>query len=150
MLDRPAATLDAMPQASAALLTVLTIGVGVLVANLYYAQPLIASIGMELRISPEIAGSIVSVAQIGYGTGLFFLVPAADLIENKRLVLTLMALTVAGLVGLATSGSALTFFVASFLIGLCATAAQVLLPSPPTSSPRSGGAEWSATSWRAC
>ncbi len=128
MLDRPAAPAVVTPQGSAALLTVLTIGVGVLVANLYYAQPLIASIGAELRISPEVAGSIVSVAQIGYGTGLFFLVPAADLVENKRLVLTLMGLTVLGLVGLATSGSALTFFVASFLIGLCATGAQVLLP----------------------
>ena len=116
------------PQGSAVLLTVLTIGVGVLVANLYYAQPLIASIGMELHISPSVAGSVVSVAQIGYGTGLFFLVPAADLIENKRLVLTLMGLTVLGLVGLATSSGALTFFVASFLIGLCATGAQVLLP----------------------
>ena len=128
MLDRPATLHVGMPQASAALLTVLTLGVGVLVANLYYAQPLIASIGAELHISPEVAGSVVSVAQIGYGTGLFFLVPAADLIENKRLVLTLMGLTVAGLVGLAMSGSALTFFVASFLIGLCATGAQVLLP----------------------
>ena len=110
------------------LLTVLTIGVGVLVANLYYAQPLIASIAAELHITPDVAGSVVSVAQIGYGTGLFFLVPAADLIENKRLVLTLMGLTVLGLIALATSGSALTFFVASFLLGLCATAAQVLLP----------------------
>ncbi len=116
------------PQASTALLTVLTIGVGVLVANLYYAQPLIASIGQELHISSGVAGSIVSVAQIGYGTGLFLLVPAADLFENKRLVLTLMGLTVVGLVALATSGSALSFFVASFLLGLCATAAQVLLP----------------------
>ncbi len=116
------------PQASTALLTVLTIGVGVLVANLYYAQPLIASIGQELHISSGVAGSIVSVAQIGYGTGLFLLVPAADLFENKRLVLTLMGLTVVGLVALATSGSALSFFVASFLLGLCATGAQVLLP----------------------
>ena len=32
------------------------------------------------------------------------------------------------LIGLATSESPLTFFVASFLIGLCATGAQVLLP----------------------
>ncbi len=128
MLDRPAAVEVGVPQGSAALLTVLTVGVGVLVANLYYAQPLIASIGAELHIAPEIAGSVVSVAQIGYGTGLFFLVPASDLVENKRLVLTLMGLTVLGLVGLATSGGALTFFIASFLIGLCATAAQVLLP----------------------
>ena len=128
MLDRPAAPDVETPQASAALLAVFTVGVGVLVANLYYAQPLIASIGAELHISPDLAGSIVSVAQIGYGTGLFFLVPAADLIENKRLVLTLMGLTVLGLIALATSGSALTFFIASYLLGLCATAAQVLLP----------------------
>ena len=117
-----------VPQASAPLLTVLTVGVGVLVANLYYAQPLIASIGQELQISPDVAGSIVSVAQLGYGTGLFLLVPAADLFENKRLVLTLMGLTVLGLAALAMSASAVTFFVASFLIGLCATGAQVLLP----------------------
>lgn len=90
MLDRPVALNVGLPQASAALLTVLTVGVGVLVANLYYAQPLIASIGAELHISPDVAGSIVSVAQIGYGMGLFLLVPAADLVENKRLVLTLM------------------------------------------------------------
>ena len=88
MLDRPTPDV-ATPRISAALLSALTVGVAVLVANLYYAQPLIASIGAELHISPEVAGSIVSVAQIGYGTGLFFLVPAADLIENKRLVLTL-------------------------------------------------------------
>ena len=117
-----------LPPASPALLTVLTIGVGVLVANLYYAQPLIASIGRELHISSGLAGSIVSVAQIGYGTGLFLLVPVADLVENKRLVLTLMGLTVAGLIGLATSSSTLAFFVAAFLVGVCATAAQVLLP----------------------
>ena len=128
MTGRPPQADAGLPPASAALLTLLTVGVGVLVANLYYAQPLIASIGQELRISSGLAGSIVSVAQVGYGTGLFLLVPVADLVENKRLVLTLMGLTVAGLVGLATSGSTFAFFAASFLIGVCATAAQVLLP----------------------
>lgn len=117
-----------MPEASRALLFVLTVGVAVLVANLYYAQPLIASIGEELRISPGLAGSIVSVAQVGYGTGLFLLVPVADLVENKRLVLCLMGLTVCALVALASSGSVVSFFAASFLLGLCATAAQVVLP----------------------
>ena len=52
-----------MTQASTALPTVLTIGVGVLVANLYYAQPLIASIGAEQHVSPDVAGSVVSVGQ---------------------------------------------------------------------------------------
>jgi predicted MFS family arabinose efflux permease len=113
---------------SATLITILTIGVGGLVANLYYAQPLVSSIAPALGITPDIAGSIVSVTQIGYGVGLFFLVPIADLVENRRLVLTLLGLTILALLGVGTSANAGLFFVASFLIGVCATGAQVLLP----------------------
>src|SRR5262245_52279357 len=65
---------------SAALVILFAIATGALVANLYYAQPLIASIGPELKISPDVAGSIVSITQIGYGIGLFFLVSLADLV----------------------------------------------------------------------
>lgn len=110
------------------LVSILTIGVGGLVANLYYAQPLVASIAPALGISSDVAGSVVSVTQIGYGTGLFFLVPIADLVENRRLVLTLLGLTIVGLLAVGTSASVGVFFVAAFLVGLCATGAQVLLP----------------------
>jgi predicted MFS family arabinose efflux permease len=113
---------------SSLLLTVLTIGVGVLVANLYYAQPLVAGIARDLGITADLAGSIVSVTQIGYGAGLFFLVPIADLVENRTLVLVLLSLTIVGLLGVATSSGAVVFFVASFVIGVCASGAQVLLP----------------------
>ena len=113
---------------STLLLTILTIGVGSLVANLYYAQPLIASIAPEIGVSRDLAGAIVSVTQIGYGTGLFLLVPISDLVENRRLVLILMSLTILGLLAVATSSNAAVFFIASFLIGVCATGAQVLLP----------------------
>jgi predicted MFS family arabinose efflux permease len=117
---------DASPPAT--LLTILTLGVGVMVANLYYAQPLVALIAPEIGVSRDLAGSIVSVAQVGYGLGLFLLVPVADLVENKRLVLTLMGLTTLGLVGVATSAGAASYFAATLLFGLCATGAQVLLP----------------------
>lgn len=117
-----------LPEASPLLLTILTLGVAILVANLYYAQPLIASIGQELGITPDTAGAIVSVAQVGYGTGLFLVVPLADLVENKRLVLLLMALTVLCLVALAASSSVAAFFAASFLMGVTTSGAQVLLP----------------------
>jgi predicted MFS family arabinose efflux permease len=109
---------------STALLTILTISVGALVANLYYAQPLIAHIAPEIGVSPGIAGSIVSVTQIGYGVGLFFLVPIADWIENRRLVLSMLSLTILGLVTLVTVNSVPVFFLASFMIGVCATGAQ--------------------------
>jgi predicted MFS family arabinose efflux permease len=113
---------------SRALLTVIAIATGVLVANLYYAQPLIASIGPELKIPPSLAGTLVSVTQIGYGVGLFLLVSAADLIENKRLVLLTLAGLTAALIVASASSSAALFFLASFVIGVSSTGAQVLIP----------------------
>ncbi len=52
------------PSVSSSLTTILTIGVGVLVADLYYAQPLVASIAPEIGVSPDLAGPIVSATQI--------------------------------------------------------------------------------------
>jgi predicted MFS family arabinose efflux permease len=99
-----------------------------LAANLYYAQPLIADIGAEIGISPELSGLVVSVTQIGYGLGLFLLVSLADLIENRRLLLVTLTCTAAGLLGAAISTAGTPFFVASFVVGLCSTGAQVLIP----------------------
>lgn len=113
---------------SPTLLSVIAVATGALVANLYYAQPLVASIAPEIGIPPDLAGSIVSVAQIGYGLGLFLLVSLADLVENRTLVLLLLAFTATGLLGLTLSTSSLTFFAAAFVVGLCATGAQVLIP----------------------
>ena len=44
---------------SGVLIAVLAVATGVLVANLYYAQPLIAAIGPALGISPALAGSVL-------------------------------------------------------------------------------------------
>lgn len=113
---------------SATLVTVIAFATGALVANLYYAQPLIAFIGPEIGVTPDLAGSITSVTQIGYGVGLFFLVSLADLVENRNLVLVTIGLTLLGLIGAATATSVVPFFIASFVIGLCSTGVQVMLP----------------------
>ncbi|HEY1720261.1 MAG TPA: MFS transporter [Magnetospirillaceae bacterium] len=113
---------------SVALLTTMAVAAGALVANLYYAQPLIASIAPDIAISKDLAGSIVSITQIGYGIGLLFLVSLADLVENKRLVLVTLAVTALGLVGAAISTSVVSFFAASFVIGVASTGAQVVIP----------------------
>lgn len=126
--DTPVAAADLETGPSSALITLVAISTGALVANLYYAQPLIASIAPEIGIAPDLAGSVVSITQIGYGAGLFLLVSLADLVENRRLVLVLLSLATLGLVGAAVSTSATIFFLSAFVIGLCSTAAQVLIP----------------------
>lgn len=131
MLDRvPDATIEteAPRNPSLVLLSIVAVATGALVANLYYAQPLIAAIGPAIGLSRELSGAIVSITQIGYGLGLFFLVSLADLVENKKLVLVMIGLTAVALAIAAASTSAASFLIASLVIGLCSTAAQVLVP----------------------
>ncbi|QJT09394.1 MFS transporter [Oceanidesulfovibrio marinus] len=113
---------------SAALVVVFAIAIGSLVANLYIAQPIISSIAPALGITPDMAGLVVSVTQVGYGLGLFLLVSLADLVENRALVFITLGGAVAGLFVAATATSAPLFFAASFLVGISSTGAQVLLP----------------------
>lgn len=113
---------------SAALITLFAVATGALAANLYYAQPLIADIGPAIGIRPDIAGAVVSLTQIGYGVGLFFLVSLADLMENRHLVFATLGFAILGLAGAALAGAAAPFFLACFVIGVCSTSAQVLVP----------------------
>src|SRR6476661_954391 len=71
--------------------TLFAIACGLIVANLYYAQPLVGPIAADLGLSPGLAGLLVTLTQIGYGLGLLFIVPLGDILENRRLVLTLIA-----------------------------------------------------------
>ncbi len=64
---------------SGALVALFSLCAGVLVVNLYYAQPIIEMIAPTVGLSAQSASVIVSLTQIGYAVGLFFLVPLADL-----------------------------------------------------------------------
>lgn len=101
---------------------------GLAVANIYYTQPLIGLIAPSLGLPPGLAGLIVALTQLGYGAGLLLLVPLADVTENRRLIVLLLCGTVAGLVGIALARSAWLFLLASFAVGVCAVATQVLVP----------------------
>lgn len=101
---------------------------GVIVANLYYAQPLVGPISMAIHLPPEAAGLIVTLTQIGYGIGLLFIVPLSDLIENRRLVVAALVVVVCALVVATLASNGVLFLVASLFIGLGSVAAQVLVP----------------------
>jgi predicted MFS family arabinose efflux permease len=117
---------------------------GVIVANLYYAQPLIGPIAAATGLAPAAAGLVVTMTQIGYGLGLLLIVPLGDLIENRRLVVWALCLTIAALVMLSLASHALPLLAASLLVGVGAVAAQVLVPyaahlAPPHARGRTVG-----------
>jgi predicted MFS family arabinose efflux permease len=101
---------------------------GLIVANIYYVQPLTGLICQALGIPLERAGLLVTFTQLGYGAGLLLLVPLADLLENRALVLMLVALEMACMALAGMAHSAVVFFGMSFLIGLTAVAVQILVP----------------------
>ncbi|MFJ8516958.1 MFS transporter [Lysinibacillus xylanilyticus] len=117
------------------IILILAIACGVIVANLYYAQPLVGPISSTLGLSSGAAGLIVTLTQIGYGIGLLFIVPLGDILENRKLVVTLLLFTAVVLAIAAVVKSAMLFLATSLFIGLGSVAAQVLVPYAAHLSP---------------
>ncbi|MDA2068399.1 MFS transporter [Bacillus cereus] len=113
---------------SSGLIILLATACGIIVANLYYAQPLIGVISNEIGLSNSSAGLIVTLTQIGYVVGLLFLVPLGDIVENKKLILILLFLSAFALISMVFVKSATLLLIVSFFIGLGSVAAQVLVP----------------------
>jgi predicted MFS family arabinose efflux permease len=113
---------------SGALVALFSLCAGVLVANLYYAQPIIEMIAPSVGLSARSASVIVSLTQIGYAIGLFFLVPLADLHENRRLLTISGVAAAASLAGAATASQPGVFLLVSLLLGLSSVSVQILIP----------------------
>ncbi|MDF3936842.1 MFS transporter, partial [Pseudomonas citronellolis] len=101
---------------------------GAIVANLYYAQPIIELIAPDVGLGPERASLIVALTQIGYAAGLLLLVPLADLLENRRLMLLTTGAAFVCLLLAATSHAPGPFLLLSLLLGLSSVSVQMLIP----------------------
>ena len=101
---------------------------GIVVANLYYAQPLIALISPEIGLSESAASLIVTLTQLGYCIGLVLLVPLGDLIENRKLVIFTICAAILALFIAMLAPTASWFLFSAFMIGIGSVAVQMLLP----------------------
>jgi predicted MFS family arabinose efflux permease len=113
---------------SAAMVMLLAAACGIVVANIYYAQPLVGLIGPEVGLGPHAASLIVSLTQLGYAAGLLLLVPLGDLLENRRLVVVTVACSIPPLLLSALAHSGPVMLLAAVLIGLTSVAVQMLVP----------------------
>lgn len=101
---------------------------GLIVANLYYCQPLIVLIANEFSIPESQAGTIAYFTQGGYAVGLFFMVPLGDKIERRKQILLTMLASVAALILAATAKSFVLLQLASLLIGATSIVPQLIWP----------------------
>ena len=106
----------------------LAIACGIVVANIYYVQPLVGLISRSYGMPVTRSGLLVTVTQLGYAAGLLLIVPLGDTIENRRLILVMLAALVGALALAVGAPSAGVFLLASMVIGLMSSAVQVMVP----------------------
>lgn len=107
---------------------ILALACGVVVANIYYIQPLVGLISRDFAMPVALAGLLVTVTQLGYAAGLILIVPLGDIVENRRLILSLLSLLILALLGAAFAANGAIFLVLSLLIGIAASTVQIIVP----------------------
>ncbi|AJA70015.1 MULTISPECIES: MFS transporter [Myroides] len=101
---------------------------GTIVANVYYSQPILKNIAETLGEPEAAVGKVSMLAQIGYGIGMFFLLPLGDKINRKRLIIMISIIQIFVLMCIANTTHLNFLLILSFLAGVCSTPAQIILP----------------------
>lgn len=110
------------------LLLLMAIAGGVVIANIYYIQPLLGEVAAYYNVSISSVGIIATLTQLGYASGLFFLLPAADLCNRKKLILITLLLCVVSLVLMVISGALIMTAIVCFFVGFTSMVPQLLIP----------------------
>ncbi|GAA1685068.1 MFS transporter [Fodinicola feengrottensis] len=107
--------------------SLLAVAGGVAVANVYFAQPLLVTMGRDFGMGRAVLGLVVTITQIGYGVGLFLVVPLGDLVDARRLAVVQLVLLAAALVIVGTAGAGGVLLAALAAVGLLAVVVQTLV-----------------------
>jgi predicted MFS family arabinose efflux permease len=110
------------------LVLLMAIGAGASSANSYYIQPLLDTISHYFAVTSGVAGLLVTFAQLGTVLGLVLIVPLGDLLERRRLVTVMTALTGLGLLGMAAAPAIGLLMALTVCVGCCAATAQIFVP----------------------
>ncbi|MFF5786062.1 MFS transporter [Streptomyces sp. NPDC012693] len=113
----------------------LALACGSSVATVYFAQPLLVTLGERFALDPSLLGLIVTLTQLGYAAGLLLLVPLGDLLERRRLVTGQLGLLALALLGVGLAPGAAALLVALAAVGLLAVVAQTMVATAAALTP---------------
>lgn len=109
-------------------LTMMAVTGGLTVANLYYSQPLLEEMRASLGTTEAEANMITVITQTGYALGLLFIVPLADMVSRRKIIVTSMAVAAAVAGTIANASSLATVLPASIVLGMCSVVPQIFVP----------------------
>lgn len=110
------------------ILLMMAVMAGFTVANLYYNQPLLDMICRETGISQVQANLITVITQVGYAMGLLFVVPLADMVPVKRIVVVAMSVAALSALTIACAENVWLLWGASLTLGVSSIMPQLFIP----------------------
>ncbi len=110
------------------MVALMAVATGAVVANLYYAQPVLHQVARDFHSSPGPAALIITCTQVGYAAGLLLVVPLGDLHPRRTLVSRIFAAAAVALIACAVAPSLWLFSLASVAVGAASVAGQVMIP----------------------
>ena len=113
----------------------LAFGAGLVVATLYYNQPMLAVLVRDLGASSETVGLIPTMTQLGYASGIIAFAPLGDRLDRRKVILAKCVALAVALAVAAFAPSAEVLVAVSLLLGILATVAQDLVPAAAALAP---------------
>jgi len=101
---------------------------GLAVANLYYAQPLAATMATSLGVSARALGGALTLSQVGYALGMLLLVPLGDGRERRSLMVATALAASASLLATAAAPDFAALAAGSLLLGFASSLPQMIVP----------------------
>lgn len=101
---------------------------GLIVANIYYSQPLLVLMSDEFGVSESNAGQVTFFTQVGYALGLLFCVPLGDKLERKGQIVVMTLAAVVALIAAAKSVNITMLKITGLMIGFTSVVPQLILP----------------------
>ncbi|WP_243636078.1 MFS transporter [Hymenobacter edaphi] len=111
-----------------ALVWLMSVTCALVVANIYYNQPLLGEIGRTFGKTESQASLVATVTQLGYTLCMLLIVPLGDKLERKGLILLMQLGAALCMAAAAWAPSFGVLLGASLLIGVCSAVPQLLLP----------------------
>ena len=109
-------------------LYLLSISAGLVVANLYYNQPLLHQIALSFKVSESEVSNVALFTQLGYALGLLLIIPLGDKVSNKKILRIDFLIMVIALVAAGFANSLLILIVSSFFVGFTSAIPQLFVP----------------------
>lgn len=117
-----------MKELSNSVLYLMSISAGLVVANLYYNQPLLHQIALTFNVTEAAVSNVALSTQLGYAFGLLIIIPLGDKVSNKKILRYDFALMILSLLAAAISNSLFLLILSSFFIGFTSAIPQLFVP----------------------